>query len=245
MSKIPKVIHYCWFGRNKLPKLARKCIKSWKKYLPDYEIIEWNESNYDISKNRYMREAYEAKKWGFVPDYARLDIIQKYGGFYLDTDVELIKCLDEYRKYPCFFGVEKPDKAALGLGFGAEPGNSIITEMLQQYDEMSFLKDDGTYDLTPSPEFQTKIMNKYGVYVVECIKQIDNKCYIFPKDYFNPYNMDSGLIEVSENTVSIHHYAGSWVDSYSKFRGKVYQLIYRFGGQRIASIAQKIFGRKK
>ena len=118
---IPKKIHYCWIGGNPLPELAIKCIESWKKYCPDYEIIEWNEKNYDFRKNQFMREAYDEKKWGFVPDYARLDIIYEHGGIYLDTDVEIIKPLDSLLKEQGFAGMEQPGIVALGLGFGAEP----------------------------------------------------------------------------------------------------------------------------
>ena len=127
---IPKKIHYCWIGGNPLPELAIKCIESWKKYCPDYEIIEWNEKNYDFRKNQFMREAYDEKKWGFVPDYARLDIIYEHGGIYLDTDVEIIKPLDSLLKEQGFAGMEQPGIVALGLGFGAEPKLPLIKELM-------------------------------------------------------------------------------------------------------------------
>ena len=129
---IPKIIHYCWFGGNEIPENDKKCIESWKKYCPDYKIIRWDESNYDYKKNSYMREAYEAKKWGFVPDYARLDIIYNYGGIYLDTDVELLKSLDEILDCEGFFGFESENLVNLGLGFGAVKGNEIIRDMMLQ-----------------------------------------------------------------------------------------------------------------
>ena len=146
---IPKIIHYCWFGGNPLPPSAEKCIESWKKFCPDYEIRRWDESNYDITKNQYMQEAYQCKKWGFVPDYARLDIIYDHGGIYLDTDVEIIKTFDELLDCVAFGGVEQESPyVALGLGFGAEKGNDIIRQLRDKYDELHFMED-GQMNLTP------------------------------------------------------------------------------------------------
>ena len=127
---IPKIIHYCWFGNGPIPEKDKKCINSWKKYCSDYKIIQWNEKNYDITKNKYMNQAYQQKKWGFVPDYARLDIIYTYGGIYLDTDVEIIKSFDSLLSNRGFAGFERPDYVNLGLGFGAEAENIIIKKML-------------------------------------------------------------------------------------------------------------------
>ena len=130
---IPKVIHYCWFGKGEMPKLAKKCIKSWKKYCPDYEIICHNEDNFDCFQNRYMSEAYQAKKWAFVSDYARLKIIYDNGGIYLDTDVEIIKPIDDLLRNKGFMGFDEKGIVATGLGFGAEKGNEIIGEFLKDY----------------------------------------------------------------------------------------------------------------
>ena len=130
---IPKVIHYCWFGGNPMPKLAKKCIKSWKKYLPDYEIIEWNESNFDINCCNYVKEAYQEQKFAYVSDYARLKIIYDNGGIYLDIDVEIIKPLDDLLKYDSFFGFENPEFIATGLGFGAVKHNKIVKQMMDEY----------------------------------------------------------------------------------------------------------------
>jgi hypothetical protein len=192
-----------------------------------------------------MKDAYDKKKWGFVPDYARLDIVYSQGGFYLDTDVELIKGLDDLCIHKCYMGVETPGKVALGLGFGAEPHNEIIKKMLEQYENLDFINEDGSLNLTPSPVFQTELLKTLGFERADQKVEIEEGCIVFPKEYFNPTNMDSGRIIRTNHTYSIHHYAGSWVDGYSKFRGKVYQMIYRFGGEKLAKFAQKIFGRKK
>ncbi len=206
---IPKKIHYCWIGGNPLPELAQKCIASWKRYCPDYEIIEWNESNYDFTKNQYMKDAFEAKKWGFVPDYARLDIIYNYGGIYLDTDVEIIKPIDDLLQYKAFMGMEKPGFVALGLGFGAEPGNNIIRAMRDDYDNISFINKNGSYNTIASPRLQTAVLKKYG-YIENNDFQIIDGLAIFPSDYFCPISLYTGKMEITYNTYSIHHFMASW-----------------------------------
>ncbi len=206
---IPKKIHYCWFGRNPKPKLAEKCIKSWKKYCPDYEIIEWNEDNYDYRKSAFMSEAYDAKKWGFVPDYARLDIIYNYGGIYLDTDVELIKPLDSLLDYKGYIGFETKRHLALGLGFGAEPENEIIKSLLKSYEERHFINSDGTFDMTPSPRCDSAVLENMGVVLNGRLQEKDGFIFL-PSEYLNPVAYDIGDFVVGRNTLSIHWYAASW-----------------------------------
>ena len=207
---IPKKIHYCWFGNNDIPKQFLENIETWKRYCPDYEIIKWDEDNYDISKNTYMKQAYNARKWGFVPDYARLDIIHQEGGIYLDTDVELLKPLDDLLGFKMFCGFERNEYVALGLGFGGIPGNPILEEMMLQYDHMSFINLDGSLNMTASPVYQTTILKKHGL---ECNGrfQMVNECAVFPKEYFAP--IDSfGWGYISSKTYSIHKYAATWFD---------------------------------
>lgn len=216
---IPKKIHYCWFGNNPLPKSVKKCIKSWKKICPDYEIIEWNESNYDVHTNKYMESAYKEKKWGFVPDYARLEIIYKYGGIYLDTDVQVIKKFDDLLKHKSFFGFEDDGKkgffVALGLGFAAEAGNPLIEKLLDSYKDLSFYKKDGSLNLIPSPQLNSKVFEEYGFLMNNQIQDIDNNL-VFPNDYFDPKSYISGNLKITENTYSIHHYDASWLDKQKK-----------------------------
>lgn len=149
--KIPKIIHYCWFGGKKMPDCNRRMIEGWKRLCPDFEIKEWNESNYDIRKNTYMREAYEAHKWGFVPDYARADIVYEHGGIYLDTDVELLKSLDDLLNQPAFCGFENMSHVNLGQGFGAIPKHPIIKAVRDFYEGKHFLRSDQSYNMIPSP----------------------------------------------------------------------------------------------
>ena len=212
---IPKIIHYCWVGNCPKPKSVLYCIESWRKFCPDYKIIEWNESNYDFSKNEYMRQAYEAKKWGFVPDYARLDIVYQYGGIYLDTDVELIKNLDELLSYKAFMGFEDTGDGEYfvncGHGFGAEPGHRIIKTARDSYDNVNFRNKDGSCNLLPSPNYTTRVLKKFGL-IQENKNQMLEDMMIFASDVLCPKNFRTGKIHKTNRTVSIHHFTASWMD---------------------------------
>lgn len=206
-NMIPKVIHYCWFGGNPLPDLAKKCIASWKKYFPDYEIKEWNESNFDLNCCDYVREAYEQKKWAFVSDYARFWILYHYGGLYFDTDVEVIKDMSNIVAQGAFMGCETPDKCAPGLGLGATPGLSLYKEILNLYKQTHFKRED---DKLPTVvDYMTLILINHGWKGKNNITQVDN-IFIYPPEYFCPYNYTTGEWNITENTVSIHHYAATW-----------------------------------
>ena len=213
---IPKKIHYCWIGGNPLPESAKKCIKSWKKYCPDYEIIEWNETNYDFTKVPYMKEAYEAKKWGFVPDYARLDIIYTHGGVYMDTDVEMVRSFDPLLKLPGFAGFQDAEQVNFGHGFGAEPGNPVIKALMDSYENIHFLKKDGTPDLTPSPRLNTDtLVETCGLAANGTYQELDGMT-VFPTEYFCPKSFSDGVIRKTKNTCSIHHFDASWFSDESK-----------------------------
>ena len=219
---IPKVIHYCWFGGNPKPKLAEKCIKSWKKYCPDYEIIEWNESNFDVNVNRYCREAYEAKKWAFVTDYARLKILYEQGGFYFDTDVELRKSLDPLCKEHGFCGIENSTRCVMvntGLGMGSEPGVPLVKAILDSYEGVPFRKEDGTLDTTTCTVRNTEILKQYG-YVEENKMQTVAGFTIYPTEYFSPMVMENAKLKVTKNTYSVHHYSLSWTPKENQIRRK-------------------------
>lgn len=240
---IPKIIHYCWFGGKPLDKKSLKCIESWKKHCPDFEIKEWNENNYDITKNNYMYQAYQAKKWGFVPDYARLDIIYNYGGIYLDTDVEIIKPLDELLCQKGFCGVENGSECiALGLGFGAEKNDPTIKCLLDSYENLCFIKN-GEPDLTPAPVINEEILK--DLYVKSKAIAQCGTLTVYPSEYFCPINRETGKLEKTQNTYSIHHYAASWENKNNKFRGNVYRFINRYFGQKWANYIRKLFGKKR
>lgn len=224
---IPKVIHYCWFSRSELPPLAKKCIASWRSFLPDYEIKEWNEDNYDITKNAYMQAAYKEKKFGFVPDYIRSDLIYKYGGFYFDTDVEVIKPLDSLLQYKGVMGFESKEFVAGGLIVAGEKGMEIFKEMRDIYDSISFYNEDGSLNLLPSPAYNTKVLLKHGLKKNGKLQEVAG-ITIFPTDYFCPKPSQFGKTIITENTLTIHHYAASWIGP----------------KQRFANLLIRIFGKK-
>lgn len=239
---IPKKIHYCWFGRAEKPKLIEKCINSWREKCPDYEIIEWNEDNFDINTCDYVREAYENKKWAFVSDYARFYILNKFGGIYLDTDVELLKCLDSFLTKN-FLAFENSKSVNSGLIMGCESNDCLCKQMLEQYENDKFVIN-GELNLKTVCVRATDILVDNGLELVDKTQEVmDYK--IYDTTYFNPYDMDTGKITLRDNTVSIHHYAATWVSKNDKFRGKVYRIICRIFGKNFAEKVKKVVGRRK
>lgn len=211
---IPRKIHYCWFGKNEIPTALRKNIETWKKYCPDYEIIRWDESNYDVKKNKYMEDAYDKGYYAYVSDYTRLDVIHRYGGIYLDLDVELLRPWDELLSFPFFCGYENDNQVSFGLGFGAEKGNAIIRELIETYDNMLFPNVEAGEKLIPCPVYQTDILKKHGLICNGKSKNY-NKFLVLSEVYLNPVNNMIGIGRVHKESFSIHHYAGSWLDAKS------------------------------
>lgn len=214
---IPKVIHYCWFGGNKKPAFVENCIDSWKFYCNDYEIIEWNENNFDYTENKYCKEAYDEKKWAFVSDYARLQIIKKSGGFYLDTDVKLIKSLNSLRKLNCFFST---DDLAIntGLGFGSVKNHKIFEELIDVYNKISF-KIDGKLNLTPCSKYNTDVFKRFGYKHMEKNQIIENVTILSP-DYFSPIRGDKSKLEITNNTIGIHLSSRTWDSPMNRLKAK-------------------------
>lgn len=211
---IPKIIHYCWFGGKPLPEDAKRYIDSWRKYCPDYEIKEWNESNFDLNICNYVREAFEAKKWAFITDYVRLYAMVNEGGIYMDTDVEVIKPLDSFLYHKAFSGFEDERNIPTGI-MACEKGFALFDELLHYYDNKHFIKDDGTYDLTTNVITITNICRKYG-FKGNNKKQDVLGFILYPNDVFCPKSHDTGEIKLTDNTVTIHHFAGSWACKESK-----------------------------
>lgn len=208
---IPKRIHYCWFGGNPKPKLAKKCFRSWKKYCPGYEIIEWNEDNYDLSAAPlYVRQAYEAKKWAFVTDYVRLQVVYEQGGIYLDTDVELRKPLDPLLENRAYYGFEDGENVNTGVGFGSEPGHPLLREMMEDYRGIPFVLEDGSYDLLSCPVRNTEAFLRHGLRQDNSMQTLEGDVRILPSDYLNPKDWKTGEIRLTQNTLSIHHFSASW-----------------------------------
>lgn len=215
-NKIPKIIHYVWFGRNPLPELAKKCIDSWKKYCPDYEIIEWNEDNFDINYCTYVKEAYEAKKWAFVSDVARLYALVNYGGIYMDTDVEVLKPLDELLKYEAVSGFETEHSIPTGL-MAACKGHRLFDELLHEYDTIHFKKQDGSLDVTTNVTRITNTCLKYGFKPNNQLQTV-NGFTLLPKDYLCPKDYITKKVNITNNTMVIHHFDGSWLSEEAKYK---------------------------
>ena len=225
---IPKKIHYCWFGKGEKPKLAKKCIESWKKYCPDYEIIEWNETNFDINLNAYTKMCYEQKKWAFLSDYVRLIIVYQYGGIYFDTDVEVIKKIDDLLVHEAFFGFENNAYVNTGEGFGALPGNRMLFQMLQEYSMLL----DGNQDVIGCPILNTNALLKFGLEQNGKTQRLEN-AMIYSSDYFNPYDDSTGVINKTDKTYSIHWYGKSWMSKSTILRSKLLKPIRRIFGKNV------------
>lgn len=212
---IPKVIHYCWFGRGKMPAIAEKCIKSWKRYCPGYEIVCHNEDNFDITQNKYAKEAYDAKKWAFVSDYVRLKVLYDEGGIYMDTDVELIKPVDDLISEGGYMGFDDNGIVSTGLGFACEKGNKLVGILLEDYDDISFIRPDGSYDITPCPDRNTKTLKKLGL-DTDIKDQVFMGIHMLPEDYLCPMKYYTGKKIITKNTYSIHHFCASWTSKTAK-----------------------------
>lgn len=208
---IPKIIHYFWVGGNLIPETLQRYIESWKYYNPDYDIVRWDESNYDFSKNQYMREAYAEKAWGFVPDYARLDVIYQHGGIYLDTDVEVIRSLDVLLCDEAFFGMGSADRINIGVGFGAIARNQLIKQLRDYYNNQHFINPDGTKNRVPCYYYQHPIFEQYGFQIRNEYQKIGG-AVIYPPEVMSPKGSGGLGDSFSEKTVSIHHGSGTWVD---------------------------------
>lgn len=227
---IPKKIHYCWFGNAEKPDSVLKCIKSWKKFCPDYEIIEWNENNYNIRKNKFISQAYDKKQWAFVTDYARLDVVYNNGGIYFDTDVEVIKNFDTLLENHAFMGFENGRFINTGLGFGAEKKHSAIKGMMDFYDKTSFLDEYGIKKKNiNSPYINSGYLTENGTVLDDSMQNI-NGITIYPTEYFSPLNYSTGELNITENTYSIHWYSMSWFDPFAKFYKRIERKLSKVVG---------------
>lgn len=212
---IPKIIHYCWFGKSDKPAKLLEYIETWRKFLPNYKIKEWNESNFDVNMFAYTREAYSAGKYAFVSDVARLYALREEGGIYFDTDIEVLKSFDDLlgRKY--LIGYEAFNYVGTGV-IGCERGTFFISAFLDTYLERNFVLDDGTFDLRSNPLMLTKFISE---------NKLDLE--IFDMDYFCAKSYLTGQIEVTVNTYCIHHYSGSWLTPWQKMKKAIHYLLKR------------------
>lgn len=220
---IPKVIHYCWFGRGQMPKLALKCIESWKKYCPDYEIKEWNEDNFDLDLYPYVREAYDARKFAFVTDVVRLYALYHEGGIYMDTDVEVIKPLDSLLAYDAVSGFESPTQIPTGL-MASRNGHPFFKELLDEYNGIHFVRPDGTLDITTNVIRISNTCREYGLRLDNTLQTVRGFT-LLPKDYLCPIEHEGHKLHLTENTLCIHHFAGSWVTGKALWKKRVARLL--------------------
>lgn len=235
-NKIPKIIHYCWFGGKALPNSAKKCIASWEKFFPDYEIKEWNEDNFDVNMVPYIAEAYKAKKYAFVSDYARFWVLFKYGGLYFDTDVEVIKPMDEIVARGPFMGceeayVENADVSASalsvnpGLGLGVYPGHEFYGRLLDLYANEHYILPNGLPNPKTIVDFTSDLLIKYGLTYTPDIQQCAD-LWIYPKEYFNPRkSYTSPDLKITSKTVCIHHFSATWLPWYAKMENYIFNML--------------------
>lgn len=232
---IPKVIHYCWFGHGKLPNSTKRNIETWKKYCPDYEIKEWNESNFDIDCCKFVRQAYDNRAWAFVSDYARLKIVYDHGGIYLDTDVELLKNLDFLLENSFFACISQIDSlCATGLGYGAEAGNSVIREMMKIYELMEF--DPEKKEEIACPYINDSVIKSFGYKLSDDVVQV-NGMTILPPRYMDPLSPGDSKNLLCDDTISIHHYSASWTSGLNRLKRKIFDA---FGLEHIYKLKQII-----
>jgi mannosyltransferase OCH1-like enzyme len=207
---IPKVIHYCWFGRGQMPQLAQTCMESWGKYLPDYKLKLWDEDSFDINSVPYVKEAYQSRKFAFVTDYVRLYALFNEGGIYMDTDVEVLKSFDDLLYLPAFSGYESNKFSSFPTGIMAsEKAGVWVKEQLVYYKDIHFIKSDGGYDMTTNTQTISRIMAENGFELNGKYQIYKNDMYCFPKDYFCPMT-STRVLKLTKNSYCIHHFAGSW-----------------------------------
>lgn len=243
---IPRIIHYCWFGGNPLPESALRCIESWRKFLPGYEIREWNESNFDVREIPYISEAYDAGKYAFVSDYARFRILHRHGGLYFDTDVELIASIDDIIADGPFMGFETDaDKAVPGvnpgLGLGAERQMPFYGRILEAYAEKHFRETDDSLNLTTVVTYTTEMLETRGLRRRPGLQQVDG-ITLYPAEYFNPLDDNTGRLVKTANTRSIHWYSKTW-HTRRPWVHKLSRIYHRIAGPRISAVIRKLLKR--
>lgn len=239
-NSIPRTINYCWFGGAELSPLAKKCIASWKKYCPDFEIVRWDESNYPIeNKCQFVQDAYKNKKWAFVSDYARLDIIYQNGGIYLDTDVEIIAPIEDLitKTNGRYFGWQDCRWVNSGLGFALSSHDALLKEMMLRYESISF-ESNSLANFT-CPMINTEVLEQHGLVLNGKMQYIQN-VYILPPEFLCPINLSTGIKSLTRNTISIHHYDGSWMEKHERTRMKLFISIKKVLPQSVTMIIKKL-----
>lgn len=237
---IPKTIHYCWFGGNALPKLALECIASWKKHLPDYEIKEWNESNFPIDDYIFAKEALANRKFAHVSDVCRLHALKEEGGIYMDTDVEVLKSLDSFLHHTAFSGFENDDFVPTGI-MASENEGEWVQELLEYYHNKPFVNTDGSLETISNTFIITKMMKRKGFKMNNRFQEIKEYVAFYPNEYFCPKSYKTGSIDLTENSYCIHHFAKSWIPFKRKWRNILKMKVMNIlGYENVQKIIAKI-----
>lgn len=231
---IPKTIHYCWFGGNPLPESARKCIDSWLKFFPDYEIKQWNETNFDVNIIDYTHEAYSIGKYAFVSDYARMWILYHHGGVYFDTDVEVVKSFDDILDKGGFMGFETPEFVNPGLGVALPQESKIAKEVMALFEKTQFLNPNGSFNPKGIVPITTSVLEKFGLRKDGSFQKVED-ITVYPIDWFNPYDDATGRLKSTPNTHSIHWYSKTWLPKQNPLRVKLARMVHRVLGKNFMS----------
>lgn len=229
INSIPKIIHYCWFGRNEKPEIVKKCINSWRENLKDYEIMEWNEDSFSLDSNKFVREAYEHKKFAFVSDYVRVYALYNYGGIYLDTDVEVNQNFDKYLNDESFWGFEAGNYIATST-IGAVKESKIIERFLDSYKGKRFINEDGTYNTNTNVKIVSKMFEDLGVKLNGEYQKVEGIGSIYPMQIFSPYDYRYYQDLSDMNTICIHYYYKSWLPSSERVKQKIKKTIIKLIG---------------
>ncbi|WP_420819031.1 glycosyltransferase family 32 protein [Paenibacillus nanensis] len=238
-EKIPRIIHYCWFGRGEKPKLMADCIKSWSKHLPGYTFMEWNEDNFDLACCRYVKEAYEARKYAFVSDYARLHALYHHGGIYMDTDVEVLRPLDPLLAHEAFTGFE--DEHFLQSGtMGAAPNHPWIGMLLDDYTGRAFVQPDGSFDTTTNTAVISKLCERQGLELNGAKQTLPGGVVVYPRTYFSPYDYIDGGNYITNESFTIHHFAQSWLPAHVRMKSNLKRFASKVVGPRFISKMRKL-----
>lgn len=240
-NTIPKIIHYCWFGKKEKPEIVKNCIESWNNKLDGYEIKEWNEENFDINSNIFVKQAYKAGKFAFVSDYVRLFALYNYGGIYMDTDVEIYKTFDDYiLENESFWGFEEKNYIATST-IGAKRGNKLIKQFLDSYREKEFIKEDGKIDTLTNVAIVTQLIKELGIKLDGSYQKIDGLATIYPQEYFSPYDYINCYMKKSENTYTVHYFYKSWLPFNTRIKSSIKKILSKIiGGENIAKLRKKL-----
>lgn len=237
---IPKIVHYCWFGGKEKPDSVKKCIESWKRYLPDYELMEWNENNFNIDKLQYTKEAYEAGKYAFVSDVARIEALYQYGGFYMDTDVEVLKSFTPLLDSRCVLGMEEKEYVATSF-MGFEKGHPLVKQFLNLYKNLTFFDGKGQIITGTNVAKLTKMLIKQGFVQENRYQELEDGIKIYPKEFFSPYDYINCYYNITENSYCVHHFAVSWMSKKEQLKKVIKKKIVRFlGPEKMNKLRERI-----